>query len=39
VPYSESYYAKGELSPGIDSIIFAQQPGFIYGPYIAAKII
>ncbi|HNV95104.1 MAG TPA: peptidylprolyl isomerase, partial [Bacteroidales bacterium] len=34
VPYSESYYAKGELSPVIDSIIFAQQPGFIYGPYI-----
>lgn len=34
IPYSESYYAKGELSPIIDSIIFAQQPGFIYGPYI-----
>jgi len=34
VPYSESYYAKGELSPVIDSIMFAQQPGFIYGPYI-----
>ncbi|MGQ9847508.1 MAG: peptidylprolyl isomerase [Bacteroidales bacterium] len=34
IPYSENYYKKGELSPIIDSIIFAQQPGFIYGPYI-----
>ncbi len=34
VPYSESYYAKGELSPAIDSIMFSQEPGFIYGPYV-----
>ncbi len=34
VPYTGNYFAKGELSPTIDSIIFASKPGFIYGPYI-----
>ncbi|MCX7862027.1 MAG: peptidylprolyl isomerase [Bacteroidales bacterium] len=34
VPYSEQYFSKGELPKQIDSIIFASQPGFIYGPYI-----
>jgi peptidyl-prolyl cis-trans isomerase D len=34
VPYSDSYFAKGELSPVIDSIIFTSNSGFIYGPYI-----
>lgn len=34
IPYSQNYYTKGELSPIIDSIIFTQKPGFIYGPYI-----
>ena len=32
-PFNEIYYKKGELPPIIDSIIFASEPGFIYGPY------
>jgi peptidyl-prolyl cis-trans isomerase D len=34
VPYTEEYFAKGKLSPVIDSLMFAQKPGFVYGPYI-----
>ncbi len=33
-PYSEQFFSKGELPQLIDSIMFASQPGFIYGPYI-----
>lgn len=34
VPYSEQFFSKGELPQQIDSIMFASQPGFVYGPYI-----
>lgn len=34
IPYSESYFSKGEIPSVIDSIMFASQPGFTYGPYI-----
>ncbi|MDB5159058.1 MAG: peptidylprolyl isomerase [Mucilaginibacter sp.] len=30
-----TYQHKGELDPKIDSIIFQQSPGFIYGPYLS----
>jgi peptidyl-prolyl cis-trans isomerase D len=30
-----AYQKKGELDPKIDSIIFKQNPGFIYGPYLS----
>jgi peptidyl-prolyl cis-trans isomerase D len=30
-----TYQRKGELDPKIDSIIFKQSPGFIYGPYLS----
>ncbi|TSJ42850.1 peptidylprolyl isomerase [Mucilaginibacter corticis] len=30
-----TYQHKGELDPKIDSIIFKQNPGFIYGPYLS----
>ncbi|MCC8425243.1 peptidylprolyl isomerase [Mucilaginibacter sp. UR6-11] len=29
------YQHKGELDPKIDSIMFKQSPGFIYGPYLS----
>ncbi len=34
LPYQQTFYAKGDLSPQIDSIIFNQKEGFVYGPYI-----
>ncbi|MBR2104362.1 MAG: peptidylprolyl isomerase [Bacteroidales bacterium] len=33
-----SYYSKGELgNPTLDSIVFAQEPGYVYGPYKEGK--
>ena len=33
-----SYYSKGELgNPTLDSIMFAQEPGYVYGPYKEGK--
>ncbi|MFD2874547.1 peptidylprolyl isomerase [Mucilaginibacter ximonensis] len=31
-----TWQAKGQLDPKIDSIMFKQIPGFIYGPYLSA---
>jgi peptidyl-prolyl cis-trans isomerase D len=30
-----TYQRKGELEPKLDSIMFSQTPGFIYGPYLS----
>ena len=34
VPYSEEYFTKTSLTPPLDSIMFAEKEGFVYGPYI-----
>jgi peptidyl-prolyl cis-trans isomerase D len=34
VPYAEQLFAKSSLTPPVDSLIFAAQPGFVYGPYV-----
>ena len=34
VPYSEKYFSKSELTPPLDSLAFAEKPGFVYGPYV-----
>ncbi|MBO7143059.1 MAG: SurA N-terminal domain-containing protein [Bacteroidales bacterium] len=35
VQYSDINYNKGEISDAtVDSLMFAEQPGFVYGPYI-----
>lgn len=34
VPYAEKLYSKTSLLPPADSIIFAAEPGFVYGPYV-----
>ena len=33
VPYVAYHYSKGELNPEVDEAMFAQEPGFVYGPY------
>lgn len=33
VPYVNKYYKQGELPVNIDSLMFAQPEGFVYGPY------
>ncbi len=33
IPVKDYYYSKGELSPIIDSIMFANDTGYVYGPY------
>ncbi|MES2808402.1 MAG: SurA N-terminal domain-containing protein, partial [Bacteroidota bacterium] len=32
-----AYQRKGELEPKLDSIMFKEAPGFIYGPYLAGS--
>jgi peptidyl-prolyl cis-trans isomerase D len=35
VPYTPYHYGKGELSnPTVDEMMFAQEPGYVYGPYV-----
>lgn len=35
VPYVAYYYNKGELSnPTVDEVMFANEPGYVYGPYV-----
>ena len=35
VPYSPYHYNKGELNnPIVDEMMFANEPGFVYGPYV-----
>lgn len=35
VPYSPFHYNKGELNnPTVDEVMFANEPGFVYGPYV-----
>ncbi|MBR4327776.1 MAG: SurA N-terminal domain-containing protein [Bacteroidales bacterium] len=35
VPYSPFHYNKGELNnPIVDEMMFANEPGFVYGPYV-----
>ncbi len=35
VPYSPYHYNKGELNnPTVDEMMFANEPGFVYGPYV-----
>ncbi len=35
VPYSPFHYNKGELNnPAVDEMMFANEPGFVYGPYV-----
>lgn len=31
--YQDRFFAKGQLSPEIDSLMFAAADGFVYGPY------
>lgn len=33
-PYSEEYFTMESLSPPLDSTMFAEKPGFVYGPYV-----
>lgn len=35
IPYINIHYAPGDISdPIVDSLMFAEQPGFVYGPYV-----
>lgn len=38
VPYSDFHYSKGDISnPIVDSLMFAEAPGFVYGPYVSGS--
>ncbi len=35
VPFVDYYFSKGEIgNEVVDSLMFSQQPGFVYGPYV-----
>jgi len=35
VPFVDYYYGKGDIkNDDVDSLVFAEQPGFVYGPYV-----
>jgi len=33
-PVDNAYHKQGTLSPVIETLMFAEQPGFVYGPYV-----
>ncbi len=33
-PYNEEFFSKTSLTPPLDSLIFVEKPGFVYGPYV-----
>ncbi|MBO7441057.1 MAG: peptidyl-prolyl cis-trans isomerase [Bacteroidales bacterium] len=38
VPYAPYHYSKGDLSnPTVDEMMFSQEPGFVYGPYVEGE--
>lgn len=38
VPFSNYHYSKGDIqNPVVDSLMFAEQPGFVYGPYVEGE--
>lgn len=38
VPYTPYHYNKGELTnPTVDEVMFANEPGFVYGPYVEGE--
>lgn len=37
VPFNETYYTKGKLEPKLDSALFEEKIGAIYGPYLENK--
>ena len=35
LPYSQYYYSNGEITdPTVDAMMFSQEPGYVYGPYV-----
>ncbi len=38
IPYAPYHYSKGDLSnPTVDDMMFSQEPGYVYGPYVEGE--